>query len=89
LFEAEVEGLQGLTICIYHGSIGTEPGWRDLRGSADALLSAAAETAIEYPIGDAVWWDADGSGYVLREDDTYYLNREDGYGGLRRELGSN
>lgn len=85
LYYADVEGLRGQPICVYHGDLGTRPSYTDLRGIDDTLIAAVNAAVREQPFGDEVWWDADGDGYLLLEDATTGIRQENGLDGIRLE----
>lgn len=85
LLVADVEGLRGHRICIYHGPLGVEPSYDDLRGADNVVAEAIAEAVRQEPFGDVPWWDEGGFGCLLREDGTYFLREGDGLSGMRRE----
>jgi hypothetical protein len=86
LYTCELSGpLSGMRICLYHGDLGTEPNWVDLRGVDATLVDAVVAAVREEPYGDTPWWDEDGVGVLLREDGVTPLYREDSLGGFTRE----
>ena len=85
LYVADVDGLRGRRICVYHGDLGTRPSWLDLRGIDTTLIDMVNSSIREPPLGDEVWWDADGVGYLLEEDGGRYVYQEDGLTGIRLE----
>ena len=57
IFIAEVEGIRGLPVCIYHGALGTNPSFNDLRASDSLLSDIAGEDVRTEPFGDEAWWE--------------------------------
>lgn len=84
IYYADVEGLRGLPICVYHGDLGTRPSYTDLRGIDDTLIAAVNASVREQPFGDEVWWDANGYGGILKADRTGYIMQVDRRSGIRK-----
>lgn len=85
LIEVDVEGLRGYTVCRHHGVLATEPSFTDLRGLSNRLSEAVLASVREPPFGDEVWWDADGDGYLMKEDSVTAIRQEDDRRGIRLE----